>query len=127
MKGKTAAEKTTVRYFKNSKHTLQERIELGKLVVQCKQEYDKECSKKHFVKGTWKQIKPKEGYASKAIRIFYNDLKDKKWSDSEFRNAKAMADRAFENLANFEAEVELSERKEKRFRKEGGGRKPQVW
>ena len=48
----------------------------------------------------------------------------KVWSDPDFRKAKAMAVRAFEDLENLQAEVDLSG--SKIFRKEGGGRKTQV-
>ena len=59
--------------------------------------------------------------------MFYSDLKDKKWSDPEFRKAKSMADRSVEDIENLRAEVELSGEKAKKFRKEGGGRKTKVW
>ena len=80
---------------------------MAKVILECKKEYDEETTKKHFVKGKWLQITPKEGYVSKAIRIFYKDLKEKKWSDPDFRKAKAMAVRAVENIEDLEAEVEI--------------------
>ena len=85
-----------------------------------------EIEKKHLVKGVWRKITPKEGYVSKALRTFYKDLKDKKWSDPDFRKAKAIADRAVAILDDLKTEVELSKPKGKNFRKEGGGHKPQA-
>ena len=109
---------------RNVAHKLEESKDLADLVLKYKKEYEEDRKKPaEFVNGKWRKVTNKQGYASKAAREYFPHLKGLSWSDSRFRQAKAVADRS---VKNYEKLCQNAELDKKRFRVVGGGRKAQA-
>ena len=93
------------------KYTMEEKIELAKLVQQYKEEYENDKSKKQH-----------QGYVARAVREFYTDLKNAKHDDPRLSKAMKMASRAVKRKCDDPAGLETTSSK-KSFRATGGGRK----
>ena len=93
------------------KYTMEEKIELAKLVQQYKEEYENDKSKKQH-----------QGYVARAVREFYADLKNAKHDDPRLSKAMKMASRAVKRKCDDPAGLETTSSK-KSFRATGGGRK----
>ena len=107
----------------NSKFTLFEKRKLAKVVERCKKSYEEECSKKRRMVKT----KSRDGFYSKAVREYFDDLKNEPSSSSKMRNAIIHARRAYEKFGDSaDIEVEVEEPSKKRFRSHGAGRKSQA-
>ena len=92
-------------------------------MAEFKTSYDQDCKRKRWdpKNKKWVQPKPKEGYATKAVRKYYKDLKDLPSTDKRLKSAIEFARRSFAKYGNSENIEE--EPSKKRFRSEGGGRK----
>ena len=107
------------------KYSLEERTALGQLCQQYKNQYEEQVvSDKNKVTFNTKKrkhtnIKPKVGWASRAVRDFYPDLKGLRNDDPICRKAKGMAERSLKMIQNAENDPNPTKAK---FRQKGGGR-----
>ena len=109
------------RFFSEfNKYNLHHKKELAKIVADEKIKYDEECSKKHWDPKRKKMVQkiPTEGYLAKAVRHYYDDLKEIPGRDPKMLKAKQLARRAFDSQEKFDEEPS-----KKKFRLEGAGRK----
>lgn len=113
---------------KKQKYTVADKIKLGKLCLQYKQEYELVGEVQHYdvKRKIWVRAKPKQGYLARGVREVFPDLAGRPNSHPEFQKAKQLALRA---LADYErkkddATAEEGPPTKKQFRQPGGGRKP---
>ena len=84
-----------------------------------------ENRKKIFCKKTknWIYPKSKEGYVSKALRMYYCNLKTLPSNDKEFLKARHMASRAFQEFQKQKENPTVEKPKRHRYRASGAGPK----
>ena len=105
------------------KYSIQDKIELGKLVAQFKDEYEASKNKQNYNSKRKVFEKPKSDYVARAVRVFYDDMKNYKGRDPEFLKALSFARRCYNDFVNSKFSDEPPQ---KRFRAVGGGRKIQA-
>ena len=111
---------------KRRQYKIEERYKLAKLVDKFKMEFDEYMKNPKKEQNTktkkWHVVRPTDGYYSKAIRLFYSDIKDLLSSNKRFRQAYDVALRAYKTLqiGGFE-KLELNYPLKNKFRLEGGG------
>ena len=112
------------------KYSLEERNALGELVKKYKEEYDKqvENSATQINYNAKNEKTPHEGFIARAVREFYDDLKDVKHDDPKFTAAVKLGKRCHQNLIEREEAGEIMEPtcSKSKYRKEGDGRKVTV-
>lgn len=102
---------------------MEERHALGQLVSECKDTYEKALKESKLVRnknGKWVSSVPRDGFISKAVRLFYENLRNKDSDEQIFTNAYHLARRC---LKEYKETDYLEEPDRKRRRKVGGGRK----
>ena len=110
------------------KYSLSEKKQLGELISNHKEKYDKELKElKGKTRYDYKRkkhvpMKPKQGFIAAAVRQFYTDLSKVKHDNPNLVKALKLAKRCYEKylLAN---DFEGEEPPKERFRESGAGRK----
>ena len=110
------------------KYSLDEKTKLGELCRKYKIEYESEkqqqpsnnCNPK---KRKHCQTLPSTGWASRAVREFYADLKEEPNSSQLFRSAKCLAERCLHMVLKADRDPKPTKTK---FRQPGGGRTVKV-
>ena len=114
------------------KYSLEEKEVLGKLCEKYKLEFDEK------VKSTSKQVNynekrkkhtnqtPREGYVAKAVRKFYEDLKNAKHNDRNLEAAIKLGKRCYQQITESKGEVTIDEPSKSKYRRVGGGRKKTI-
>lgn len=109
-----------------NKYSLEEKMALGELCKKYKKEFDQiSLENAHSIKFNAKkrkftQVIAPSGWASRAVREFYFDLKDVPNSDPKFRSAKSLAERCYKMVTSSNRNPVPSKSK---FRQPGGGRR----
>ena len=108
---------------KKRKYSVDEKVNLAKIVAKHKDEYDNFESKSNYDSKRRKYTNSASGcgYLSKAVRDFYPSLKDKSFEDPEFKKAIQLARRSYNTY--YEKQCDEPIKKKTKYRQAGGGRK----
>ena len=109
-----------------SQYPIELKNTLGHLGLKKKKEAKEEKRYYEPKKGAWIKVR-KEGFASLAVREYFDDLRNAAYNDPQFRKAVEMTNRAMKRLEQSDEDFDLpAPKKQKRIRAEGGGRKAQA-
>ena len=113
---------------KSGKYSLKEQTELGNLIKKYKEEYDslaeENKNKVNYVRRLRQHTKilPRDGFIAKAVREYYDDLKEVKADDRKLVNALKLGKRCPALVDQSYSELSAPPTKGKYRRQPGGGR-----
>ena len=116
-------------FASQSKYSLELKMNLAKLAAKYREEADNAERKVHYDERRKKWIRTKqEGFISKAVREYFDDLRLKPATDPLFRKAVELSARCLKNYDENEYDDNAPPIKKSRstFRAKGGGRKTQA-